>query len=39
MSKGVGDTRGDSCCWWTRILIFGVKLTLFKFVFEVEGLA
>ena len=34
----VGDTRGDSCCWYIGIWIFGVKLTLFKFVVEVEDL-
>ena len=35
----VGDIRGDSCCWYTAIGIFGVKSTQFKFAFEVEDLA
>ena len=34
----VGDTWEDSYCWYTRIGIFRVKSTLFKFVFEVEDL-
>ena len=34
----VADIGGDSCCWYIGIEIFGVKLTLFKFVFEVEDL-
>ena len=38
ISEWVGDTGGDSCCWYTGIRIFGVKSTLFKFVFEVEDL-
>ena len=38
ISKWVGDIGGDSCCWYTRIEIFGVKSTLFNFVFEVEDL-
>ena len=36
ISKWVGDTGEDSCCWYIGIGIFGVKSTLFKFVFEVE---
>ena len=38
ISEWVGDTGGDSCCWYTGIGIFGVKLTPFKFVFEVEDI-
>ena len=39
MSEWIDDIGGDSCCWYTGIGFFGVKSTLFKFVFEVEGLA
>ena len=39
MSKWVNDMRGDSYCWLTGIGIFGVKSTLFKFVFELECFA
>ena len=38
MLEWVGNIGGDSCCWYTRIGIFGVKSTLFKFVFELKGL-
>ena len=37
ISKWVWCMDGDSCCY-IGIRIFGVKSTLFKFVFEVEGL-
>ena len=39
ISKWVGDIDEDSCCWQITIGIFWAKLTLFKFVLEVEGLA
>ena len=39
IAEWVGDTGGDSCCWYTRIRIFWVKLTPFKLGFEVECLA
>ena len=34
----VADIGGDSCCWYIGIEIFGVKLTPFKFAFEVEDI-
>ena len=37
ISKWVWCMDGDSC-WYIGIRIFGVKSTLFKFVFEVENL-